>query len=64
MRRTMADFDVLCLQEVADNWPDLKGDASADQFALFVACSPGFDAIEGVAIERATPPASRSASAT
>ncbi len=49
--KDMADFDVLCLQEVADNWPDLKGDASADQFALFARLLPGFDAIEGVAIE-------------
>ncbi len=49
--KTMADFDVLCLQEVADNWPDLKGDASDNQFALFARLLPGFDAIEGVAIE-------------
>ncbi len=47
----MADFDVLCLQEVADNWPDLKGDASGDQFALFARLLPGFDAIAGVALE-------------
>ncbi len=49
--KTMADFDVLCLQEVADNWPDLKGDASEDQFAIFARLLPGFDAIAGVALE-------------
>jgi endonuclease/exonuclease/phosphatase family metal-dependent hydrolase len=49
--RTMADFDVLCLQEVADNWPELKGGAVEDQFALFARLLPGFDAIAGVALE-------------
>jgi endonuclease/exonuclease/phosphatase family metal-dependent hydrolase len=49
--RAMADFDVLCLQEVADNWPELKGGASEDQFALFAGLLPGFDAIAGVALE-------------
>lgn len=49
--KAMADFDVLCLQEVADNWPELKGGASADQFALFAGLLPGFDAIAGVAHE-------------
>jgi endonuclease/exonuclease/phosphatase family metal-dependent hydrolase len=49
--KAMADFDVLCLQEVADNWPELKGGATADQFALFASLLPGFDAIAGVAHE-------------
>ena len=49
--KAMADFDVLCLQEVAANWPDLKGDASADQFELFANLLPGFDAVAGVAME-------------
>jgi endonuclease/exonuclease/phosphatase family metal-dependent hydrolase len=31
--REMADFDVLCLQEVADNFPGLEGSGSADQFS-------------------------------
>ena len=31
--RDMADFDVLCLQEVADNFPGLEGSGGADQFS-------------------------------
>ena len=31
--RDMADFDVLCLQEVADNFPGLPGSAGEDQFS-------------------------------
>jgi endonuclease/exonuclease/phosphatase family metal-dependent hydrolase len=29
----IADFDVLCLQEVSDNFSDLKGNGGANQFA-------------------------------
>lgn len=49
--RRMADFDVLCLQEVAASFPDLPGEASADQFAAFAALLPGFTAVEGVAVD-------------
>jgi endonuclease/exonuclease/phosphatase family metal-dependent hydrolase len=49
--RAMADFDVLCLQEVADNWPELKASPVADQFAVFASLLPGFQAIAGVALE-------------
>ena len=31
--RDMADFDVLCMQEIADNFPGLEGSGSADQFS-------------------------------
>ena len=31
--RAMADFDVLCLQEIADNFPGLEGNDDRDQFA-------------------------------
>jgi endonuclease/exonuclease/phosphatase family metal-dependent hydrolase len=31
--RDMADFDVLCVQEVADNFPGLEGSGGADQFS-------------------------------
>jgi len=31
--REMADFDVLCLQEIADNFPGLEGNDDRDQFA-------------------------------
>jgi endonuclease/exonuclease/phosphatase family metal-dependent hydrolase len=49
--RAMADFDVLCLQEVADNFPALKDNDAADQFAALAALLPGFTALEGVAID-------------
>ncbi|MGL4240726.1 MAG: endonuclease/exonuclease/phosphatase family protein, partial [Beijerinckiaceae bacterium] len=50
--RAMADFDVLCLQEVADNFPELGGAPQGDQFAAIAALLPGYDAIAGVALER------------
>ncbi len=49
--RAMADFDVLCLQEVADNFPALKDNDDADQFAALAALLPGFTAVEGAAID-------------
>jgi endonuclease/exonuclease/phosphatase family metal-dependent hydrolase len=49
--RAMADFDVLCLQEVADNFTDLDGNDATNQFALFAELLPGFTAIEGVGVD-------------
>ncbi|HEY5794646.1 MAG TPA: endonuclease/exonuclease/phosphatase family protein [Bosea sp. (in: a-proteobacteria)] len=49
--RAMADFDVLCLQEVAANFPDLDGNDTTDQFALFSQLLPGFTAIEGIGVD-------------
>lgn len=49
--RQMADFDVLCLQEVAANFPDLDGNDRTDQFALFAELLPGFTAIEAVGVD-------------
>lgn len=49
--RAMADFDVLCLQEVADNFPDLDGNDASNQFATFAALLPGFTAIEGIGVD-------------
>lgn len=49
--RAMTDVDVLCLQEVADNFPDLDGNDATDQFALFAALMPGYTAIEGVGVD-------------
>ncbi len=43
--RSMADFDVLCLQEVADNFPELAGTPDHDQFRLLAELLPGFDAV-------------------
>lgn len=49
--REMADFDVLCLQEVAVNYPRLKGNASHDQPALLRALLPGFEVCFGAAVD-------------
>jgi len=49
--RALADFDVLCLQEVADNFPALKGNNDANQFAALAALLPGYTTIEGVAVD-------------
>jgi endonuclease/exonuclease/phosphatase family metal-dependent hydrolase len=49
--RDMADFDVLCLQEVARNYPDLPGSSGEDQFALLGGLLPGFTAVEGIAVD-------------
>ena len=35
--RAMADFDVLNVQEVADNFPGLAGNDDSDQFAQLAA---------------------------
>ncbi len=49
----LADFDVLCIQEVADNFPEprLPGSAGEDQFALLAALLPGYAAIPGIAVD-------------
>ncbi len=49
----LADFDVLCLQEIADNFPDprLAGNTDADQFAALAALLPGYTAVPGVAVD-------------
>ena len=42
--KRQADFDVLCLQEIADNYPHprLAGSAGEDQFALLSTLLPGY----------------------
>lgn len=45
------DPDVICLQEVADNMPDLAGNDEADQFAAIAALLPGYQAITGAGVE-------------
>jgi endonuclease/exonuclease/phosphatase family metal-dependent hydrolase len=40
--RAMADFDVLCVQEVADNFPGLAGNDDRDQFAQLAKLLPGY----------------------
>jgi len=51
--RDLADFDVLCLQEIADNFPDprLAGSAGENQFAALAALLPRFTAVDGIATD-------------
>ena len=49
--RRLADFDVLCLQEVSDHFPELRGTRGANQFAELAKLMPGYVAIEGVALD-------------
>src|SRR5215467_2577112 len=48
--REMADFDVLCFQEVARNFPGLAGNGGADVFAQLAAELPGYAPHEGLAV--------------
>ncbi|WP_262267863.1 endonuclease/exonuclease/phosphatase family protein [Microvirga yunnanensis] len=49
--RAIADFDVLCLQEVSDNFSDLKGNDGGNQFAELAGLLPNYTAVEGVALD-------------
>jgi endonuclease/exonuclease/phosphatase family metal-dependent hydrolase len=49
--RELADFDVLCFQEVGRNFPALAGSGGLDIFALLAAELPEFTAVEGVATD-------------
>ena len=51
--KRLADFDVLCLQEIADNFPHprLAGSAGENQFAAIAAALPGYVAIPGAAVD-------------
>ncbi|RYX92068.1 MAG: endonuclease [Comamonadaceae bacterium] len=53
--RAMADFDVLCLQEIAVNYPELEGNASHDQPALLRELLPGFQLFFGAAVDEWNP---------
>jgi len=57
--RAFADFDVLCLQEVAGNFPALPGSGGEDQFALLAAQLPGYTAVRGIAVDTAAPDGTR-----
>jgi endonuclease/exonuclease/phosphatase family metal-dependent hydrolase len=52
--KRIADFDVLCVQEIAENFPDpdLGGSAGEDQFALLATLLPGYLAIPAVAVDQ------------
>jgi endonuclease/exonuclease/phosphatase family metal-dependent hydrolase len=49
--REIADFDVLCLQELSDGMPDLKACPGGNQFAEMTALLPGFTAVDGIAVD-------------
>jgi endonuclease/exonuclease/phosphatase family metal-dependent hydrolase len=49
--RDIADFDVLCLQELSDGMPDLKDCPGNDQFAAMAALLPGYEPVDGVAVD-------------
>ncbi len=49
--RELADFDLLCLQEVAVNFPGLPGSRGEDQVAQLSRALPGFSAHFGVAVD-------------
>src|SRR5437899_893233 len=53
--REMADFDVLCLQEVASNYPDLAGSAGEDQYAALTELFPRYTVVKGVATDAPAP---------
>jgi endonuclease/exonuclease/phosphatase family metal-dependent hydrolase len=49
--RRLGDFDVVCLQEVAVNFPGLPGSRGEDQVAELAAGLPGYTAIYGAATD-------------
>jgi len=53
--RDMADFDVLCLQEVARNYPDLPGSAGENQFEIFAKLFPEYSVVKGAAMNVSAP---------
>ena len=53
--RDMADVDVLCLQEVARNFPSLEGSAGEDQFETLAGLFTGYTVVRGVAVDVLAP---------
>jgi endonuclease/exonuclease/phosphatase family metal-dependent hydrolase len=49
--RALADFDVLCVQEVADNFPGLAGNDERDQFAELARLLPGYTCVEAYGVD-------------
>ena len=51
--KAIADFDVLCLQEISNNYPDPRLGAShgENQFAELAKLLPGYVAVPGVAVD-------------
>ncbi len=57
--RSLADFDVLCLQEVAANFPQLAGSAGENQFERLADLLPGFSAVAGTSVDTIAPDGTR-----
>ncbi|HUG24720.1 endonuclease/exonuclease/phosphatase family protein [Piscinibacter sp.] len=53
--RRFADFDVLCLQEVSDGYPELPGCDGSDQFRALAERLPGYEAVAGVGVDAPSP---------
>ena len=51
----LSDFDVLCLQEVSDGYPELAGCDGGDQFRALSERLPAYTAIAGVATDTPGP---------
>jgi endonuclease/exonuclease/phosphatase family metal-dependent hydrolase len=57
--RALADFDVLCVQEIASGFDDLPGSAGEDQFARLAELLPGYEPVAGIAIDLRHPDGGR-----
>jgi endonuclease/exonuclease/phosphatase family metal-dependent hydrolase len=53
--KDMADVDVLCLQEVARNFPCLPGSAGENQYETLAGLFPDYTVVKGVAIDVLAP---------
>lgn len=58
--RTLGDFDVICLQEVAVGFPGIQGGRSVDGVAQLAAAFPGYSAHFAVAVDLPADHAGRS----
>jgi endonuclease/exonuclease/phosphatase family metal-dependent hydrolase len=57
--KDMADVDVLCLQEVARNFPSLEGSAGENQYETLAALFPNYTVVKGVATDVLAPQGDR-----
>lgn len=53
--RQLADFDVLCLQEVSNNFPLLAGNSKINQFEMLARLLPGYTTYKGIALDVIAP---------
>ncbi len=49
--KSMGDFDVICVQEVADNYPNLAGNDDRDQFAELRWLLNGYHSVHGYGVD-------------